>query len=178
MNTLRMGAIALALAAALAGCSKADPAADPSGAGSSLTASTAPANGGTGTASGSSTSTPAGTSTVAAPADQSTPEAAMTAWLNAMVNGDGQGVCSIMATRGKAFSSIPGASASCIKTITPLLDQLKELKSAFEGLSISGATVNGSNASFESVTTEPAVAAEVVSSFKAIKIGGKWYITQ
>ncbi|EWT00840.1 hypothetical protein N865_13490 [Intrasporangium oryzae NRRL B-24470] len=176
-----MGAIALALAAALAGCSKADPAADPSGAGSGLTSSTAPADGGSSSAAtptGGSSGAATGTPTAAAPADQSTPEAAMTAWLNAMVGGDGQGVCSVMATRGKAFSSIPGASASCIKTITPLLDQLKELKSAFEGLTISGATVSGANATFESVTTEPAVAAEVVSSFKAVKIGGKWYITQ
>ena len=110
--------------------------------------------------------------------DQSTPEAAMTSWLGAMVAGDGNTVCELMATGGKAISSIPGAAAACGKTITPMLDQIKELGAAFQGLKISGATVNGNNATFESVTTEPALAADVVSSFKAVKIGGKWYVTQ
>ena len=43
-----------------------------------------------------------------------------------------------------------------------MLDQIKELGAAFQGLKISGATVNGDTASFESVTTEPALAADVV----------------
>jgi len=83
-----------------------------------------------------------------------------------------------MATRGKSIPSIPGAAAACGQRITPMLTQIKELGAAFQGLQISGATVKGNNASFDSVTTEPAVAADVVASFKAVKIGGKWYITQ
>jgi len=94
------------------------------------------------------------------------------------VAGDGTTVCSLMAAKGKAISGIPGAAAACVKQITPQLAQIGELGAAFQGLKISGATVNGNNASFESVTTEPAVAADVVASFKAVKIGGKWYVTQ
>ena len=122
-----------------------------------------------------------GTSTAGAtagPIDQTTPEAAMTSWLGAMVAGDGNSVCALMATKGKTISSIPGAAATCGKTITPMLDQIKELGAAFQGLKITGATVNGDTASFESVTTEPALAADVVASFKAVRIGGKWYVTQ
>ena len=102
----------------------------------------------------------------------------MTSWLGAMVAGDGDSVCALMATKGKAISSIPGAAASCGKTITPMLDQIKELGAAFQGLQDQRRHVNGDSASFESVTTEPALAADVVSSFKAVRIGGKWYITQ
>lgn len=166
MNKLRMGALALVLATALTGCSKAAP--SPGATGSSADDSTTT----------SSATTPTSTPTTAGPADQSTPEAAMTSWLNAMVSGDGNSVCTIMAAGGKPISSIPGASDACGKTITPMLDSLKQLGSAFKGLSITGATVNGKEASFESVTTEPALAADVVSSFKAVKIGAKWYITQ
>jgi hypothetical protein len=59
-----------------------------------------------------------------------------------------------------------------------MLDQIKELGAAFKGLKITGATVSGDTASFESVTTEPALAADVVATFKAVRIGGKWYVTQ
>ncbi|NUR14925.1 MAG: hypothetical protein HOQ13_01235 [Dermatophilaceae bacterium] len=123
----------------------------------------------------------AGTATASAtrpPIDQSTPEAAMTSWLGSMVAGDGAAVCSLMAANGKAITSIPGAAAACGTSITPMLDQIKELGAAFQGLQINGATVTGNNATFESVTTEPALAADVVASFKAVKIAGKWYITQ
>ena len=174
MNKLVTGATALALAVSLAACSKAvdqGPVQTPP-AGSSSSATTA-----AGTSSGTSDSGTS-TSTTAVPVDQTTPEAAMTSWLNAMVAGDGNAVCSLMATQGKAISSIPGAADACGKTITPMLDQIKELGAAFQGLKITGATVNGNKATFESVTTEPALAADVVASFKAVKIGGKWYVTQ
>lgn len=168
MNKLRMGALALVLATSLGGCSKAATTSDGAAASSA----------GSATSSTTSTATPTATPTTSGPPDQSTPEAAMTTWLNAMVSGDGDAVCSVMAADGKAITSIPGAFKSCGKTITPMLDSLKELGSAFEGLSITGATVNGKKATFESVTTDPPLAAEVVSSFKAVKIGSKWYITQ
>jgi hypothetical protein len=102
----------------------------------------------------------------------------MTSWLSAMVSGDGRNVCGLMATKGKPISQIPGAADACVKMITPKLDQIKALSGAFQGLSIKGATVNGNTATFESVTTEPAMAADVVASFKAVKLGDKWYITE
>jgi hypothetical protein len=143
---------------------------DATGSGSATTGS-----GSATTGSGSAT-----TSGTAAPAtlDQTTPEAAMTSWLGAMVAGDGQAVCTIMAFGGKPMSSIPGAADGCASSITPMLDQIKQLGGVFQGLTISGATVKGDTATFESVTTTPALAADVVSNFKAVKIGGKWYVSQ
>lgn len=183
MKKLTTVALALALSVSLAACSKATGT-------TGTTSSTTPAASTTSSSTSSSTSsTPSGTSsgsatgdstTAATPVavDQSTPEAAMTSWLGSMVAGDGKTVCELMATGGKTITSIPGAAAACGKTITPMLDQLKELSGAFSGLKISGATVTGDKATFESVTTEPALAADVVSNFKAVRIGGKWYVTQ
>lgn len=179
MNKLVTGAIAVALSVSLAGCSKAvdqgptqTTSAGPSSSSTTPTDTTSSATSddtGTGTSTGGAT---------AGPVDQTTPEAVMTSWLGAMVAGDGNTVCSLMATQGKAISSIPGAAEACGKTITPMLDQIKELGAAFQGLKITGATVKGNTATFESVTTEPALAADVVASFKAVKIAGKWYVTQ
>jgi hypothetical protein len=178
MKKLLTGALALALSVSLAACSKSvDQTSTPSASAGSTSSATTP----TDTPSDTPTGTGPGTSTAGAaagPVDQTTPEAAMTSWLGAMVAGDGNSVCALMASKGKAISSIPGAAATCGKTITPMLDQIKELGAAFQGLKITGATVNGDTASFESVTTEPALAADVVASFKAVRIGGKWYVTQ
>jgi hypothetical protein len=178
MNKLLPGALALALSVTLVGCSKSadQGAATPSApAGSSSSVTTPTDSMSTGTADDSGTATASATRV---PVDQSTPEAAMTSWLGSMVAGDGNSVCSLMAASGKAITSIPGAAAACGKSITPMLDQIKELGAAFQGLQINGATVSGNTATFESVTTEPALAADVVASFKAVKIAGKWYITQ
>jgi hypothetical protein len=177
MNKLLPGALALVLSVSVAGCSKSlDQGAtttSPTGSSSSVTTPTDSMS--TGTADDAGTATASATRP---PIDQSTPEAAMTSWLGSMVAGDGTAVCSLMAANGKAITSIPGAAAACGKSITPMLDQIKELGAAFQGLQINGATVSGNNASFESVTTEPALAADVVASFKAVRIAGKWYITQ
>jgi len=180
MKKLLTGALALALSVSLAACSKSvDPAATPTTPAGSTSSATTPSDTmSSGTTDDTGATDTGTTNATAGPVDQATPEAAMTSWLDAMVAGDGNTVCTLMATGGKAISSIPGAAAACGKTITPMLDQIKELGAAFQGLKISGATVNGNNATFESVTTEPALAADVVSSFKAVKIGGKWYVTQ
>ena len=180
MNKLLTGALALALSVSLAGCSKSlDQGAIPTTpAGSSSSVTTPTDSMSTGTAD-SGTDTGTGTaSATRGPIDQTTPEAAMTSWLGAMVAGDGTAVCSLMAAQGKAITSIPGAAAACGTSITPMLDQIKELSAAFQGLQINGATVTGNTATVESVTTEPALAADVIASFKAVKIAGKWYVTQ
>ena len=180
MKKLMTGALALALSVSLVACSKSvDPAATPSSPVGSTSSATTPSDTmSSGTTDDTGATDTGTTSATAGPVDQSTPEAAMTSWLGAMVAGDGNTVCELMATGGKAISSIPGAASACGKTITPMLDQIKQLGAAFQGLKISGATVSGNHATFESVTTEPPLAADVVSSFKAVKIGGKWYVTQ
>ncbi|WP_076258287.1 hypothetical protein [Intrasporangium flavum] len=175
MKKLTTLALALALSVSLAACNKSTgtTATSSSTAPTASTSSSTPSDTTSGSATGDST-----TAATPVAVDQSTPEAAMTSWLGSMVAGDGKTVCELMATGGKTISSIPGAAAACGKTITPMLDQLKELAGAFQGLKITGATVNGNKATFESVTTEPALAADVVSNFKAVRIGGKWYVTQ
>ena len=170
MKKLVTSALALALSVSMAACSKGTETPPAS------SSTTVAGSGTTSATSSSSTSTASGTMTAAV--DQSTPELAMTSWLNAMVAGDGDTVCRLMATGGKPISTIPGAAEACGKTITPMLDQIKQLGGAFEGLTITGATVSGNNATFESVTTEPAMAADVVASFKAVKVADKWYVTQ
>jgi len=150
---------------------------DTPGSGSATTGSGSATTGGGSATTGSGSATPSGTATPVT-LDQTTPEAAMTTWLGAMVAGDGQAVCTIMAFGGKPMSSIPGAADGCASSITPMLDQIKQLGAVFQGLKISGATVKGDTATFESVTTTPALAADVVSNFKAVKIDGKWYVSQ
>ena len=182
MKKLLTGALAVALSASLAACSKAVDRASPGGARSPSTSSATHPERDTPSDTVVGQPAPArvdaGGSGDGPPVDQTTPEAAMTSWLGAMVAGDGNTVCALMATQGKTITSIPGAASACGTKITPMLEQIKELGAAFQGLKISGATVKGDTASFESVTTEPALAADVVASFKAVKIGGKWYVTQ
>lgn len=110
--------------------------------------------------------------------DQSSPEAAMTSWLDGMLTGDSASVCALMAADGQAIEEIPKAVESCGKTIDPMLKQLKSLKGMFKDLEIEGATVNGAQANFENATATPAMAAEIIKQFKAVKVKGKWYITQ
>ena len=183
MTKLTTATLALLLAGSLTACAKTPELPTlPTGSLPTAAASTTPgdttASGPTSddtTASGSATTT--GT---AAPVtlDQSTPEAAMISWLGAMVAGDGKAVCEIMAFSGKPMTEIPGAADGCASSVTPMLDQIKQLGGVFQGLTISGATVKGDTATFESVTTTPALAADVVSNFKAVKIDGKWYVSQ
>jgi hypothetical protein len=201
MHKLTTVTAAALLALGLSACSKADDAATPapaspapSSTSSAPTTSAAtptesstpsdsastPAAGGSSPATSSGPTSSSG-STSSAPAvaiDQGTPEAAMTSWLNSMVAGDGTAVCNLMASGGKAISEIEGAGESCGKTITPLLQQVKGLGSVLSNLDIKGATVKGNDATFEAATTEPAAAAQVIASFKAVKIGGKWYVTR
>lgn len=197
MQKLTTVTAAALLAIGLSACSKADDAATPAPASSAPsstssapttsaatpTESTPSDSASTPAAGGSSPATSSGPtgSTSSAPAvavDQGTPEAAMTSWLNSMVAGDGTAVCNLMASGGKAISEIEGAGESCGKTITPLLQQVKGLGSVLSNLDIKGATVKGDDATFEAATTEPAAAAQVIASFKAVKIGGKWYVTR
>ena len=180
MKKLTTAAFALVLAGSLTACAKtADTPPAPTSSTPTVAATTPSDTMSSGTTSDDGTpSGSATTGTATVPVDQSTPEAAMTSWLGAMVAGEGRTVCNLMATGGKAISSIPGAAEACGSKITPMLAQIKQLGAVFTGLKISGATVKGNTASFESVTTTPALAADVVSNFKAVKIDGKWYISQ
>jgi hypothetical protein len=110
--------------------------------------------------------------------DQSTPEAAMTSWLTAMLEGDGATVCGLMASGDTAIAKLPAAQQQCAEMIAPMLKQLSAVKEMFGGLKITGATVSGDSASFESATTKPALAAEIIASLKAVRLDGKWYVTE
>jgi hypothetical protein len=110
--------------------------------------------------------------------DQSTPEAAMTSWLSAMLEGDGATVCGLMASGETAIAQLPTAQDQCAEMIAPMLKQLTAVKEVFGGLKITGATVSGDSASFASATTKPALAAEIIASLKAVRLDGKWYVTE
>ena len=63
--------------------------------------------------------------------------------------------------------------------LTPMLDQIKQLGGVFQGLTISGATVKGDTATFESVPRRrPPLQPTSSTDFKAVKIDGKWYVTR
>lgn len=185
MTKLVTAALTLALTVTVAGCS---PAVDPAGttgtggAGVSSGASVPsdPMSSGTVPDDGSSATAgvTSGASSTPVPVDQSTPETAMSSWLGAMVAGDGETVCALMAAKGRAIPSIPGAAKACGTSIAPTLEQIKQLGAVFTGLTIDGATVTGDAATFERATAVPPIAATVVKNFKAVRIGGKWYVTQ
>lgn len=178
---LAAGAAGALLLSATA-CSKepATPAPTSTVAGSSFSSSTSSTPDSSATSSVTTSGT-ASTSTGAATTvsvDQSTPEAAMTSWLTAMFAGDTKAVCSLMASQGKAISDVPQAVETCSSMIGTMLEQLQPLAGAFSGLTIEGATVKGDTATFESATTKPDMAAQIIRSFKAVRIDGNWYVTE
>ena len=182
MNKLMTGALTLGLALSLAACSSStDPATTPSAAPNSASTSAAPTTPTDTGASESSTSTaPESTSQTAAPAgsiDQSTPEAVMTAWLNALVDGKTADICSLTAVDGKLITDVQGGQEQCTKGLGSLAGSLKSAGSLFDGLTITGATVKGDKATFDQAKTKPELAATVIKSLAAVKIGSKWYVT-
>ncbi len=180
MNKLATGASTLVLCAALAACGGASDPTSPSASVPSSSPSSTSGTGGTTSPGPSSTaSTSGGSSTTAPPVtiDQSTPEGAMTAWLGSMVTGDSTAVCALMASGGKPITEIKGAGATCSEMIAPTVSELKKVGGAFAGLRITGASVKGNAATFETASTQPALAAKVISGLKAVKVGSKWYVT-
>ena len=101
----------------------------------------------------------------------------MESWLTALVAGEGEDVCSLMAIDGRAVSSIKGAAADCGESLTPLLSSLTELGDMFGDVEIVGATVVDDLATFEAATTKPALAAQVIHRFKTVKIKDEWFVT-
>lgn len=180
MNKL-LAVAALVGVLAAAGCSKAPAPAPTTSAQPTSAATASPTDSGaTGTdgATGTSTGGTATATGTTVAVDQSTPEAAMTSWLMAMFAGDTKNVCALMASNGKAIADVPQAVETCSSMIGTMLEQLQPLAGAFQGLTIEGATVTGDTATFESATTEPAMAAQIIRSFKALRIDGKWYVTE
>lgn len=172
---------AASLLVVLAACSK-EPA--PTDATSSPVSTSAAASPSPSTTTSTPTSPAALSSGAPVVVDQSTPEAAMTSWLMAMFAGDTTAVCSLMASQGKAIADVPQAVETCSSMIGTMLDQLDQLDQleplagAFTGLTIEGATVTGDTATFENATTQPAMAAQIIQSFKAVRIDGDWYVTE
>ncbi|MEO6999811.1 MAG: hypothetical protein ABI112_17185 [Terracoccus sp.] len=165
MNKLLTGVLAFGLAASLAACSG--------------TTTSAPTPTGAGASESSATTAPQATSPDPAPGgttDQSTPEAVMTAWLNALVDGKTADICALTAVDGKIASDV-GGNAQCTKSLGSLAGSLKSASSLFEGLTIKGATVKGNKATFETATTKPELAAQLIKALAAVKIGSKWYVT-
>lgn len=185
MNKLMTGALALGLAASLAACSSgAEPTATPSVSNSanSTTTTTTSASTPTGADTSQSSTSSAPEATSQTPAadgsiDQRTPEAVMTAWLNALVDGKTADICALTAINGKLITDVQGGQEQCTKGLGTLAGSLKSAGSLFDGLTITGATIKGDKATFEKATTKPALAAQVIAGLAAVKIGSKWYVT-
>lgn len=184
MNKLMTGALALGLAASLAACSSDAESPSTSPSNSVSTSAATPTDAATSTstepAEPSTTSAPETTSQTT-PADggidQSTPEAVMTAWLTALVDGKTADICTLTAVDGKLITDVKGGKEQCTKGLGSLAGSLKSAGSLFDGLTIKGATVKGDKATFEKATTTPDLAAQVIKSLAAVKIGSKWYVT-
>lgn len=196
LATIATPLLTLGLLGALTACSGAAPVSAPSvtpatstvPATSPATPTSSPPSTTTAPATSSTTTpaTPTKTSTKARPGsttastpvvDQTSPEGAMTSWLASMVAGKSETVCSLMASGGTPISQIQGAAQKCADTVEPTVKDLSKIRASFDGLKISGATVNADQASFEAARTTPALAAPVIATLKAVKIGSKWYIT-
>ncbi|MDN5790051.1 MAG: hypothetical protein L0H25_04185 [Micrococcales bacterium] len=102
----------------------------------------------------------------------------MTSWFDAMLGGDSTSVCALMATKGQALKDVPKAVETCKTMVDPMLKTLEPVKDMLKDLDVKGATVNGDRANFENATTTPAMAAQLIKPFKAVKVKGKWYITE
>lgn len=110
--------------------------------------------------------------------DQSTPEAAMTSWLTAMLEGDGATVCGLMAAGKTALADLPEAQRQCAGMLAPMLKEVVSVKDMFTGLSITGASVSGDTATFDKAKTKPALAGTIIANLKTIRLDGKWYVTE
>ncbi|OFE18033.1 hypothetical protein BA895_12880 [Humibacillus sp. DSM 29435] len=181
MNKLMTGALALGLAASLTACSSStEPASNTSAPPSSASPAAPSASGVTESSDAPTSSAPETTSQEPAAAgsiDQSTPEGVMTAWLNALVDGKTADICTLTAVGGKLVSDVSGGQEQCTKSLGTLAGSLKSAGSLFDGLTIKGATITGDKATFDKATTKPELAAQVIKSLAAVKIGSKWYVT-
>lgn len=127
------------------------------------------------------TATPAASAeATAAPgqADQSSPEAVAESALRAVGAGDARGACTLMAANGRVMSEDQRAMDSCVQFAEGLIGQLPESqRTRFENPSVTGATIDGTTASFENAQIEPALAGQVLTRFRATEINGDWYLT-
>jgi hypothetical protein len=184
MQTLVRAAAAAALALTIAGCSSPGPTATSTQGGavtSAPTTTTAPGVTDGATSGATTAPAPSGGTTSPTPTihvDQSTPETAMTGWLSALLAGDSSTVCGLMAVNGTAIEDLPNAKEQCAQAVTPMLVQLKSVKDMFKGLKVQGAKVQGDTATFEAAKTTPDMAASIIKNLKAVRLKGKWYITQ
>lgn len=107
---------------------------------------------------------------------QTTPEAAMTSWLKALASGEGTKLCNLMARGTKPYATIPGATAACAKALSAKMADFAQYRDVFRELTITGATVKGTGATFDLATTEPEVAGQIISEFTAVRVKDKWYV--
>lgn len=174
MNKLMTGVLCAGLTiASLTGCSGSSDTASPS---SSPSASAAAPEAST------PAETPAVSPSSSAPEaaggiDQSTPEAAMTSYLNALAAGKTEDVCALTAFGDKRFQDVPNGLEQCKKGLSGFSDALKPLADLLDGLRIEGATVKGDKATFTKAKTTPELASTLIQTLKAVKIDGKWYVT-
>lgn len=122
--------------------------------------------------------TPAMTATAsaAAPAgDQSTPEATAESALRALSTGDVAGACRYVSDGAMPVAGNPQDEVTCQQVLQGFIagvpqDQLANLENA----SVEGATINGTNATFENAQTDPPM--PQLAQLKATQIDDEWFL--
>lgn len=107
--------------------------------------------------------------------DQSTPEAAVHSALAEVANGDAAAACEYVAFQNQPVSENPDAMQACEQQMQGMVQSFGP---AAGTVRVSGATVDGDQASFVEATVEPAEAQQIVGALQAVRIDEKWYITQ
>lgn len=120
------------------------------------------------------------TTTEAAPTEggQATPEAAAEVMLKAFGAGDARGACAIMSDGTQTLEGNERGLQECEDALKGLVEQLGKAAPELKDATVTGATINGDSATFENATVTPDIGQGVLSSMKAARIDGKWYMTQ
>lgn len=133
-----------------------------------------PAMGDTATPAASPAATPAMTATTTA-GDQSTPEAAAENALKTLSAGDVPGACRYVSDGARPVAGNAQDEATCQQVLQGFIagvpqDQLANLENA----SVEGATINGTNATFDNAQTDPPM--PQLAQLTATQIDDKWYL--
>lgn len=155
----------------LSGCAKPQPTSEKPGAAPS-SASQQPSSQKPGSAQPSSQA-PASQSAPGSP--QGTADAVAETFLHAVGEGNAQQACDVMAIQGRPVNEA-GIGEACTQMLTPTLGRAQKAGS-FAKATVSGAKVTGEEASYAEAQVTPEDVKSMLSSFKAVKIDNKWYLT-
>lgn len=124
------------------------------------------------------TEAPATTQAAPTQGGQATPEAAAETMLKAFGAGDARGACAIMSDGKQTLEGNESGLQQCEDALKGLVEQLGKAAPELKDATVTGATINGDTATFENAKVTPDIGQGVLSTMKAAKINGKWYMTR